>query len=368
MGSTGMGDERRIRVLIVDDSAVVRRMLSDELRKHADIEVVGAAADPYEARGLIAQLKPDVLTLDVEMPRMDGITFLGKVMRHYPMPVVMISSVTPRGGELAMKALALGAVEVMSKDGSAYRAPTVGVADAVRRASKAVVQRLGLLDSDRNAPSSLAQHRASISPQSSKPSTVVPAQRRLIAIGASTGGPRAVEEVLRGLPTDSPPVVLVQHMPANFTGAFASRLNEQCALRVSEAKHGQHVAFGEAVVAPGGRHLLVSRDAGGVVVHLSDAPPVNFHRPSVDVLFESVARHFGSDVVAVMLTGMGADGAKSMRSVRDAGAHTIGQDEATSVVYGMPRAAAEAGAVIEVRPLGRIAEAIRHACGLRNAA
>lgn len=350
--------ERRIRVLIVDDSAVVRRMLSDELRKHVDMEVVGTAADPYEARGLIAQLKPDVLTLDVEMPRMDGITFLGKLMRHHPLPVVMISSVTPKGGHLAMKALALGAVEVMSKDGSAYRAPTVGVADAVRRASKAVVQRLGLHE----------DVRPSATPRPRLAPIGTPAARSLIAIGASTGGPRAVEQVLRGLPVDSPPVVVVQHMPANFTGAFAARLNDQCDLRISEATHGQRVERGEAVVAPGGRHLSVSQESGRVVVHLSDAPPVNFHRPSVDVLFESVARRFGADVVAVMLTGMGADGAKSMRLVRDAGAHTIGQDEATSVVYGMPKAAAEAGAVIEVQPLQRIADAIRHACGLQLAA
>jgi two-component system chemotaxis response regulator CheB len=337
-----------IRVLIVDDSAVVRSVLTEELSRAPDIEVVATATDPYVARDKIVALRPDVITLDIEMPRMDGLTFLGKLMRHQPMPVVVVSSVTPEGSEAAVRALELGAVDVVSKPGSAF---TVGdicakLIGALRTASRARVSR-----HRSGARAADDEHLRSLP-------HVVSTTHRVLAIGASTGGTTAIREVLGALPRTTPGTVVVQHMPEHFTAAFAKRLNEQCAMEVREARDGDAVVPGLALIAPGNRHMVVSRSGARYLVRLKDAPPVHYQRPSVDVLFHSAARQCGRNCLGVILTGMGADGAAGMLALHEAGAHTIAQDEATCVVYGMPRAAVEIGAVAEIIPLPEIPRAI----------
>ncbi len=335
-----------IRVLVVDDSALVRRMLSDELNRQPDIRVVGAAIDAYMARELIAEHAPDVLTLDVEMPRMDGLTFLEKLMEHHPMPVVVVSSITPKNGTLAMRALALGAVEVICKDGSAYRAPQEGVAAAVRRAAVAKLRK----------PRVVSHAVVEALPADAL------GERRVVAIGASTGGPRAVEAVLASLPANTPGVLIVQHMPASFMAAFAQRLDSTSKLQVREARDGDVIQPGVALVAPGAMHMVVARGGTSLVVRVKDGPAVNFHKPSVDVTFHSVARVVGEQAVGVLLTGMGGDGAAGLLEMRKAGAHTVGEDESTCVIYGMPRVAQELGALSEVQPLPTVAAAIVRAC------
>ena len=323
-----------IRVLVVDDSAVVRSVLTEELSKAADIEVIATATDPYLARDKIVALRPDVLTLDIEMPRMDGLTFLQKLMRHRPMPVVVVSSVTHRGSEGAVRALDLGAVDVVSKPGSSF---TVGdictsLMSSIRAASRARVDRWEVGRDGDEAPSvSLPQ--------------VVRTTHRVIAIGASTGGTTAIREVLSRLPGTTPGTVIVQHMPEHFTAAFAKRLDEQCAMTVREARDGEAIIPGVALIAPGNRHMVLQRSGARYQVALRDGPPVHYQRPSVDVLFHSAARQCGRNCLAVILTGMGSDGAAGMLALREAGATTIAQDEASSVVYGMPRAAVEMDAV-----------------------
>lgn len=334
-----------IRVLIVDDSAVVRRVLTEELSSAPDIEVVGTATDPYVARDRILALKPDVLTLDIEMPRMDGLTFLGKLMQHQPMPVIVVSSITPEGSAAAVQALQLGAVDVVAKPGGAF---------TVAEICESLVQRI------RIAARASVQVRQPTE-GSIRPALKAPTLRttdRVLAIGASTGGTQAIRTVLTALPQTTPGTVVVQHMPEHFTAAFAERLNNQCAMEVREARDGDRITTGVALVAPGNRHMVVQRSGARYVAHLKDGPPVHYQRPSVDVLFHSAARHCGPNCVGVILTGMGEDGASGMVALREAGAHTIGQDEASCVVYGMPRAAAEAGGVAEVRPLDEIAAAI----------
>jgi two-component system chemotaxis response regulator CheB len=330
-----------ISVLVVDDSAVVRKVLTEELSKAPDIEVAGAATDPYVARDKIVALKPDVLTLDIEMPRMDGLTFLEKLMRHHPMPVVVVSSVTPRGSEAALRALELGAVDVVSKPGSAF---TVGdickaLTRAVRGAARARV----------SAPSTDSDQAETARPQSLP--QALRTTHRVLCIGASTGGTTAIQEVLTRLPRTAPGTVVVQHMPEHFTAAFARRLDEQCAMRVREAADGDAVVPGVALIAPGNRHMVLRRSGARYLVGLNDGPPVQYQRPSVDVLFHSAARHCGRNAIAVILTGMGSDGAAGMVALRETGAHTIAQDEGSCVVYGMPRAAAEMGGVSEVAAL-----------------
>ena len=340
-----------IRVLIVDDSALVRRILTEALSRHPDIEVVGTATDPYAARERIVALRPDVVTLDVEMPRMDGLSFLAKLMRHFPLPVIVVSSVTPERSDTALRALALGAVEVIAKPGAMHATAEVAEAlvRAVRVAARARVQRLMPADASARQPTpAIATFNGT---------------HKVIAIGASTGGTQAVETVLRRFPVDAPATVIVQHMPAHFTTSFAKRLDQVCSIAVREAEDGDVLTPGLALVAPGGRHLVIQASGARWVARVKDGPRVHHQRPAVDVTFESLARCAGRNAVAALLTGMGADGARGLRSLRDAGAHTIAQDEATSVVWGMPREAVKLDAACEVLPLPEVADGLLHALG-----
>ncbi len=345
-----------IRVLVVDDSALVRRILSESLSRHEDIDVVGTATDPYVARERIVQLQPDVITLDIEMPRMDGLSFLSKLMRHFPLPVVVVSSLTPQNSETALRALALGAVEVIGKPGSALSAGDLGeeLARAVRAASQARVVK-------RAEPAAAAASSTVFNDGASGAAVGIAAlnaTNKIIALGASTGGTIALEQLLRRFPVDAPGTVIVQHMPEQFTRSFAKRLDQLCAMRVQEAKDGDHVVPGLALVAPGGKHLVVQASGSRWVARVKDGPKVHHQRPAVDVLFQSVARSAGRNAVAALLTGMGADGAKGMLMMREAGAFTVAQNEETCVVYGMPREAVKLDAAVQVLPLDRIAEAL----------
>jgi len=336
-----------IKVIIVDDSAVVRKILTDELSKHGDIKVIGTAVNPYVARDKIVELRPDVITLDIEMPRMDGLTFLSKLMKHFPMPVVVVSSLTPENSETALKALDLGAVEVFCKPGSAYSTKDISrdLARAIRAAASARVEALG----DKQ-------------PQGTKKTKIGPINfkttHKIVAIGASTGGTKAIETVLSGLPVTTPGTVIAQHMPEAFTAGFAQRLNEICQMEVREARDNDHVIPGVALVAPGNRHMVLRRSGGSYLVRIKDGPLVHYQRPSVDVLFRSVAKSAGKNAVGAILTGMGADGAKGLLEMRKSGAYTIAQDEETCVVFGMPKEAVELGAVKKVSPLTYIPQVI----------
>ena len=345
MLSTADISRKTIKVLIVDDSAVVRKVLSQQLRQMRRIEVVGTAPDPYIARDKIIACKPDVITLDVEMPRMDGITFLRKLMRQYPLPVIVVSSLTPRGGRMAMEALAAGAVEVMCKPGAAY---TVGdMADELgRKIRAAVCARLKPASSMPFAP--VASQRLSMSKTTDK----------ILAVGASTGGVEALTTILTALPADAPGTLVVQHMPMQFTASFADRLNGLCAMQVAEASDGDHVRTGRVLIAPGGKHMLLRRSGSQYYTVTKDGPAVCRQRPSVEVLFHSVAQYAGANAVGAILTGMGSDGAKALLEMRLAGAHTIAQDQESCVVYGMPKEAIESGAAERVLPLADIAEAL----------
>ena len=336
-----------IRVLVVDDSAVVRKVLSEELSKAPDIEVVDTAVDPYVAREKIMRLRPDVLTLDIEMPRMDGLEFLEKLMAAQPMPVVIVSSLTPRHSAMAMKALALGAVEVLCKPGSQFSAPDVGrdLVRAVRAAALAHVSQMRA-----PLPAQIAK-----SSRSGAGTQAYTSGQHLFAIGSSTGGPRAVEALLSALPADAPGTIIVQHMPPNFTAPFAERLNSVCALEVREAAEGDIVVPGRAFVAPGGKHLLVEKSGARYVLRLKDGPAVHYQKPAVDPTFQSIARVAGASTVATILTGMGADGARGLLALREAGARTFAEDESTCVVFGMPREALKLGAAERSVPLPQMA-------------
>jgi two-component system, chemotaxis family, protein-glutamate methylesterase/glutaminase len=327
-----------IKVLIVDDSAVVRKVLSDELSKAEGIEVVGTAIDPYAARDKIVALRPDVLTLDLEMPRMDGLTFLGKLMRHYPLPVIIVSSLTPKGSRTAMRAMDLGAVEVVAKPGGSYSVTDIAavLVEKVRAAAQARIVR-------QQAPAP-AQVKAD-------PADLLHTTHKILAIGASTGGTQAIERVLTALPGQTPGTVIVQHMPEHFTTAFAERLNGLCQMEVREARTNDSLVPGLALIAPGNTHLVLRRSGARYFATVKDGPPVHHQRPSVDVLFHSVARHVGPNAVGVILTGMGADGARGLLAMREAGAHTLAQDEASCVVFGMPREAEKLGAAEKLVPL-----------------
>jgi two-component system chemotaxis response regulator CheB len=341
-----------IRVLIVDDSKLIRDVLTDILKEQPDIHVVGTAADAFEARDRIKELDPDVITLDVEMPKMNGLEFLDKLMRVKPLPVVMISSFTETGSDITFRALELGAVDFVLKPKLNEQTPDdYGrvIADKIRAAKSARLK---------------PPRRADPNDTVSMPAVVVkkPVPRgvktteRLICVGASTGGTEAIREFLVGMPADCPGILIVQHMPEHFTKMFAERLNGLCQITVKEAEHNDAILPGHAYIAPGGKHLWVKRDEGQLLAKLSTEPPMNLHRPSVDFLFMSAAKFVGPDAIGVIMTGMGRDGAKGMLEMKKAGAWNIAQDEATSVIFGMPREAIEAGAVHEVAPLGRLRE------------
>lgn len=340
-----------IRVLVVDDSAVVRKVLTEELSRYDDIEVVGSAIDPYVARDKIVRLKPDVITLDLEMPRMDGLSFLSKLMKYHPMPVVVVSSLTPKNSETALEALELGAVEVICKPGSAYSTRDISrqLAQAVRAASMAkLIKR---------------QEIPGIVPPILKTEALrlQTTTHKVVAIGASTGGTTSIEAVLKCLPATTPGIVIVQHMPEYFTASFAERLDGICQMEVREAKDGDGVVPGVALIAPGNYHMLLKRSGARYQVKVKTGPPVHHQRPAVDVLFQSVARDAGQNAVGVLLTGMGADGAKGLLSMHDAGAHTIAQDEKSCIVFGMPKEAIKLGAADKVLPLTNIPQAIINA-------
>jgi two-component system chemotaxis response regulator CheB len=348
------------RVLIIDDSALVRRLLRDILSSDPDIEVVGASPDPIAGWNAICDLSPDVLTLDVEMPKMDGIAFLEKLMKKRPMPVVMVSSLTEKSCDTTLRALQLGAVDFVTKPRIDVTRGTVELAaelcqkvkSAARAHPRPHVSAPPLTAAEMGLPTSVASAAAGAT-------ALHRVSDAIVALGASTGGTEAISTVLRALPPDAPGMVIVQHMPANFTKQFAERLNRNCAVRVKEAEHGDRIIPGHVLLAPGGeRHMEVVRSGANFNVRLIDGPPVNFSRPAVDVLFRSVAKELGRNAVGVLLTGMGADGAAGMLEMRKAGARTIAQDEDTCVVYGMPKEAADRGAVMHVLPLPKIAAAL----------
>lgn len=342
-----------IRVLVIDDSAVVRKVLTDELSKHPDIEVVGSAIDPYVARDKILQLEPDVLTLDVEMPRMDGLTFLEKLMSQIPMPVVVLSSLTPKNSETAMRALRLGAVEVISKPGSRFSTPdSKYLADVIRAAARAKVGR----------PAAESSRQTDEAPVSAA-WPMFETTHKVLAIGASTGGTNTIESIVRAMPPTTPGTLIVQHMPKDFTRIFAERLNSVCALTVREARNGEPVVPGLVLVAPGDHHMVLERSGAQYMVRIKEGPKVYYQRPSVDVLFYSVAKTAGRNAVGVILTGMGGDGARGLLAMREAGARTIAQDESTCVVFGMPKEAIRVGAAEKILPLDQIPRAILHLLG-----
>lgn len=332
----------KIKVLCVDDSALIRSLMTEIINSQSDMEVVGTAPDPLVARDMIKRLNPDVLTLDVEMPRMDGLDFLERLMRLRPMPVLMVSSLTERGSEITMRALELGAVDFVTKPKLGIRDGlmeyTDTIADKIRAASRARVRQAHVPETGTAAPAPILR-----SPLLST--------EKLIILGASTGGTEAIKDFLMPLPPDSPAVLIVQHMPAGFTRSFAQRLDGLCRITVKEAVHGERVLPGYAYIAPGDSHLRLARSGANYVAHLSQEAPVNRHRPSVDVLFDSAAEHGGKNVIGVILTGMGKDGAKGMMRMREAGAYNLAQDESTCIVFGMPKEAIAAGGVHEVVPL-----------------
>ena len=342
----------KTRVVVVDDSALIRSLLKEIIDRQPDMQCVGVAADPLVAREVIRDTSPDVITLDVEMPRMDGIDFLGKLMRLRPTPVVMVSTLTERGADVTLRALELGAIDFVAK-------PKIGVADGMRLLADDIT--------DKIRTASKAQIRRSATPTAGTEAAALaraPAvvnnlgrlsTEKLIFIGASTGGTEATKEVLLGLPADAPAVLITQHMPAGFTTSYAKRLDGLARIRVAEAVDGERVLPGHAYLAPGGFHLSVERSGANYIARVRDGEPVNRHKPSVEVLFESAARVVGPNAFGIMLTGMGADGAKAMRAMRDAGAYNLAQDEASCVVFGMPREAIAQGAVQEVLTLAQIA-------------
>lgn len=354
-GLTGSAVMKKIKVLCVDDSALVRGLMTEIINSHPDMEVVATAPDPLVARELIKQHNPDVLTLDVEMPRMDGLDFLEKLMRLRPMPVVMVSSLTERGGEITMRALELGAIDFVTK-------PKLGIRDGLLDYSELIAEKVRAASRARlrtpsaSAPAPAARLRSPFT-----------SSEKLVIVGASTGGTEAIREVLQPLPPDSPAILITQHMPAGFTRSFAQRLDALCAVTVREATHGERVLPGHVYLAPGGeQHMKLDRSGANYVIELQASEPVNRHRPSVDVLFNSAAQAAGRNAIGVILTGMGKDGAAGLLAMKRAGAHTLAQDEASCVVFGMPREAILLGAADEVVALSDMSERILMRVGDRG--
>jgi len=349
---------KKIKVLLVDDSAVVREVLTSELDRDPEIHVLGTAHDAYAARDKILSLAPDVVLLDIEMPRMDGLTFLRKLMHYHPVPVIIVSSFTLPGGQMALDAVGSGAVDVMCKPG-----PGLGLSEMTE-----------MLVTKIKAAAQVKFDRAPKTPSDAEADLASPLKlagppRRIVAIGASTGGTQAIETVLRRFPKNGPATLVVQHMPAYFTASFAQRLNKTCHMEVKEAADGDAVRPGLALVAPGNAHMLLRHHGSQLQVQVKDGPMVHHQRPSIEVLFQSIARCHGVKAVAALLTGMGSDGAQGMLTMREHGAYTLAQDHTTSVVFGMPAAAIKLGAACEVAPIHRIAESLLvHACSFEPAA
>jgi two-component system, chemotaxis family, protein-glutamate methylesterase/glutaminase len=337
-----------IKVLVVDDSAVVRRVFSEQLSKHKGIVVVGTAPDPYVAREKIVELKPDVITLDIEMPRMDGITFLKKLMKYFPLPVIIVSSLSTKGSKIALEALSLGALEVISKPSAAYSVGDMSMqlAEKIRAVYGAKMIATSTQTTENKRLTSIGS------------TALASTTNKIIAIGASTGGTEAIKKVLTRLPHNSPGVVVVQHMPAQFTISFAQRLNELCQMTVKEAQDGDTVINGQVLIAPGNFHMLFKRSGARYYVEVKTGPLVHYQRPAVDVLFKSVARFAGANAIGIILTGMGKDGAGGMLGMKKAGAINIAQDEKSSVVFGMPKEAINIGAVDYVQDINSIANKV----------
>lgn len=344
---------KKIKVLCVDDSALIRSLMTEIINSQPDMVVVATASDPLVARDLVKQHNPDVMTLDVEMPRMDGLEFLEKLMRLRPMPVLMVSSLTERGSEAALRALELGAIDFVTK-------PRLGIRDGLLSYTDLIAGKIRIAAVARLLPVKRPVPGAGAVPVVDAPMFRSPllSTEKLIIIGASTGGTEAIREVLQPLPPDSPGILIAQHMPAGFTHSFAQRLNGLCRIVVSEAVHGERILPGHAYIAPGGFHLSLTRSGANYVAHVDQEAPVNRHRPSIDVLFDSAAKHAGKNAIGVILTGMGRDGAEGLLRMHQAGAHTLAQDEASCVVFGMPREAIAIGAASEVAALPDISQRI----------
>jgi len=359
----------KTRVVVVDDSALVRSLLGEIINRQPDMQCIGAAADPLVAREMIRNLNPDVITLDIEMPRMDGLDFLAKLMRLRPMPVVMVSTLTERGAEATMRALELGALDFVAK-------PKIGITDGLKQLADEITDKIRVATHARvkrapTAPASGGAPSADGIPAAPRPAVSSLGRlstEKIIFIGASTGGTEATKEVLLSLPPDSPAVMITQHMPPGFTRSYAARLDSLCKIRVKEAVDSERVLPGHAYIAPGGFHLSVERSGANYIARVRDGEPVNRHKPSVEVLFDSAARVVGPNAYGIMLTGMGGDGAKAMKTMRDAGSYNLCQDEASCVVFGMPREAINHGAAHEVLSLKQIAphllERLRSTAGM----
>ncbi len=347
--ATNAEQKRKIKVLIIDDSALIRSILKEVVNSFPDMEAVGAASNPLQAREMIKTFNPDVLTLDVEMPEMDGLTFLEKLMRLRPMPVLMISSLTEKGSDAALRALELGAVDFLPK-------PKLGISEGLREYADEIAEKI------RTANSTRMPQRVAASTTSNDPlpdlGNRITSTEKIIIVGASTGGTEAIKEFLIRLPADSPGILIAQHMPEAFTKSFAARLDSLCKISVKEAAGNERVLPGHAFIAPGHSHLLLKRSGANYMTELSQAPPVNHHRPSVEVLFRSAAQNAGKNVIGVMLTGMGKDGAVGMLEMRQAGAYNFAQNEETCVVFGMPREAIAVGAVDEIVPIQDMAQRV----------
>ncbi|NOZ45783.1 MAG: chemotaxis response regulator protein-glutamate methylesterase [Chlorobi bacterium] len=353
---------KKIKVLIVDDSAVVRRVLTDIFESDNEIEVMATASDPFYAAQKIRNEIPDVITLDIEMPRMDGLTFLKKIMTQHPIPVVVISSLTGKGTETAIKALEYGAVEIITKPKVGtkefFEEAKIIITDAVKAAAQSKLKRKKLTEI-KVQPKYSAD---AVLQKSIQKKSMIKTTEKVVAVGASTGGTEAIREFLQAMPADSPGIIIVQHMPENFTRSFSERLNSICAIDVKEAQNNDTVIRGRALIAPGNKHMLLHRSGARYYVETKDGPLVNRHRPSVDVLFRSTAHYAGNNSVGILMTGMGADGAKSLLEMKEAGAITIAQDEASCVVFGMPKEAIKLNAANRVMPLNNIAPFVVKHC------